>query len=238
MKLSTAKEHRDFFQKNGWIEFEAFLSEENLERACQAIDCVLLERFHIAKEKLRFTSADALYLQGRDVWRSSPPLQKLATQMRFAEIASELIEKRPLRLGYDQFIPAPTLMQEKAQEPYALFLKKTADLATVSCLKGVSCGLIWALDDLETSDEHASLSEGIDIFPKKRGNAIYFKPDVPVNWSALYAHHGQRFYMIVYAFLRSLYILQPEDPHTHYLKRLGYIFNDKLNDRLHPIVLR
>ena len=33
MKLSTAKEHRDFFHKNGWIEFEEFLSNENLAQA-------------------------------------------------------------------------------------------------------------------------------------------------------------------------------------------------------------
>lgn len=240
MKLSTAKEHRDFFHKNGWIEFEEFLSNENLAQTGKAVDQVLSERLKTSEAQLRFISPEMLFLQGRDLWRSSPSLHKLAAQVRFAEIASELIEKKPLRLGYDQLIPAPAHMQsgDGREAVYAHFLEQPAALESVSCLKGVLCGLIWALDDLVQNVEEAPLAEGIDIFPKKGGNAIYFKPDVLINWKALYSHPGQRFYMVVYTSAFSLYILQPQDPHTHSLKRLGYIFNDKLNDRLHPIVYR
>ncbi len=93
MKLSTAKEHRDFYHKNGWIEFEEFLSNENLARTGKAVDQVLSERLKTSEAQLRFISPEMLFLQGRDLWRSSPSLHKLAAQVRLAEIASEHIEK-------------------------------------------------------------------------------------------------------------------------------------------------
>lgn len=240
MKLATAKEHRDFFHKNGWIEFEEFIPKETTEQISQALDAVLAERLKVSGEQLRFTSPDKLYHQGRDVWRTSPILQKFVMQTRFAELASELVEVKSLRMGYDQLLPAPVHMQtfEGTQEVYANFVSKKASIEAVSCLTGVSCGFLVAIDDKTSTGQEAITAEGIDVFPNKRGNVIYFKPDVLINWSALYAHPGQRFFLVVYTSLYSLYFLQPEDPHTHSLKRLGYIFNDKLNDKLHPIVYR
>ena len=81
-----------------------------------AVDQVLSERLKTSQAQLRFISPEMLFLQGRDLWRSSPSLHKLAAQVRFAEIASELIEKKPLRLGYDQLIPAPAHMQSRRWE--------------------------------------------------------------------------------------------------------------------------
>lgn len=239
MKFATAKEHRDFFQKNGWIEFDEFLSADQLDLTNSAIDRVLAERLNKTPAELRFASSEDLYLQGRDVWRMNPQLRKLVTQTRFAEIASDLIEKKPLRLGYDQLLPTRNKDQkmDDSKHVYATFLEQTANLEAVSCLRDVSCGLVLSLG---ASQEGVSelASEGIDIFPRKAGNVIFFRPDAPVKWDNLYTHQGERYYLIVYTQATAHYILQPHDPHTHALKRLGYIFNDRLKDNLHPIVYR
>ncbi len=240
MKFATAKEHRDFFQKQGWIEFEGLLSKDQLVLANQAIDQVLAERLKASSERLRLLPSEKFYLQGHDVWRSNPILQKLATQTRFAEIATELIEKKPLRLGYDQFFLAHQQVSyvQEAPSPYFHFLEQITSLEEVSCVRGVACGLLLALGGKERVPLEKIVSEGIDVFPNQPGNVIFFQPNVLVNWGRLYAQPGKRFYMIVYASASAYYQLQPKDPHTHAFKRIGYVFNDKLTDKLNPIVYR
>lgn len=241
MKFSTAKEHRDFFQKHGWIEFDDLLSPEQLNTANQEIDQVLAERLNVSVSRLKTFGSEKIYLHGHDVWRSKSFLQKLITQTRFAEIASELIERRPLRLGYDQLFPARMQkpFSDEAAQVYSQFLEQTTSLESVCCLQGVICGFMISLSDqeVELSEEKVSLG-GIDIFPSRPGNVIFFQPNVLINWSDLYSHLGQRFYMVVYTQPYANYLLEPKDPHTHSLKRLGYIFNDKLNDALNPIIYR
>lgn len=242
MKFAIAKEHRTFFQKQGWIEFEDLLSNAQLTLVNQAIDQVLAERLNVPFERLRSLSSEKYYLQGRDVWRSSSILQTFVAQTRFAEIAAELIEKKTVRLGYDQFFPPhqATPYLQKSPSIYSHFLEQTTSLEEVSCLRGVACGLLVALGG-EENDVHLEQqvsSEGIDVFTIRPGNVIFFRPAVLVNWSRLYAYPGQRFYMIVYVAASAYYQLQPRDPHTHALKRLGYVFNDKLSDKLNPIIYR
>lgn len=240
MKFATAKEHRDFFQKHGWIEFEGLISDEQLVLVNQAIDQVLAERLNVSSDRLRLLASENFFLEGRDLWRSNQTLRKLVTQARFAEIASELIEKRPLRLGYDQFFPAriKTQFSQLTHQVYSHFLEQTAHLEDISCLQGVVCGLILALGGKSDVASEEGPSDGIDIFPSQPGRVIVFKSNALVNWNNLYVHEGQRFYLIVYTQAFAYYQLQSRDPHTHALKRLGYIFNDKLNDKLHPIVYR
>ncbi|QLH36192.1 MAG: hypothetical protein HWD61_08680 [Parachlamydiaceae bacterium] len=44
--------------------------------------------------------------------------------------------------------------------------------------------------------------------------------------------------LLAFADFRTVYILNENDPHTHTLKHLGYVFGDKLSDKLNPIVYR
>lgn len=244
MKFATAKEHRDFFQKHGWIEFEALLPNDQLALANQAIDQTLAERLNVSPQQLRLSSSEQFYLQGHDLWRSNAFLHKFITQVRFAEIASELIEKKPLRLGYDQFFPSRQQMPLTKEDLsiYSRFLERTAPLEAVCCLQGVACGLLISLSAREgniPAKEATEVSpEGINIFPSQPGHIVFFQPNVSINWNHLYTHLGQRFYLIVYTLASAYYQLQPQDPHTHALKRLGYVFNDKLSDKLNPIVYR
>lgn len=246
MKFATSKEHRDFFLKNGWIEFEDLISNQQLTSMNQAIDQVSLERLKSHSKKKPPLTAENAFLQGRDLWRSNPELHKVVTHIRFAEIAAELIGKKPLRLGCDQFLPTPIArtFSSEVSPYYSIFLHRHAALEKILCLQGVAAGLIFALSDrhdepvIEEKTDNAISEEGIDIFPSRAANAIYFQPNVCVDWSRIYTHSGQRFYLIVYTNSSSYYMLQRDDPHTHTLKKLGYVFNDPLIDKYNPIICR
>jgi|GEM_PF-693459 len=239
MKFATTKQHRDFFHKEGWIEFEGCLSNEQTLLANQAIDQVMADRLHVLPHHLHLLSSEKLYLQGRDLWRSHPLLHKLATRVYFGEIAAELVEKNSLRLGYDQLFSSERVLfpQEVSSWPVP-FLQQILSLETVSCLQGVMCGLLLALGGKEHVSQGKSRAPGIDIFPSEAGRIIFFRADIPVDWGRLRLRREQRFYMIVYTQALAHYRLEPQDPHTHALKHLGYVFNDKLRDKFHPMVYR
>ena len=42
--------------------------------------------------------------------------------------------------------------------------------------------------------------------------------------------------LIAYGGERTLYTLNPSDPHTHLLKKQGYVFGDVVNSSTHPVV--
>ncbi len=50
MKFAITKDHRNFFQKHGWIEFEGLLSDDQLKTANQAIDQALAARLSVTPE--------------------------------------------------------------------------------------------------------------------------------------------------------------------------------------------
>ncbi len=241
MKFSTAKEHRDFFQKHGWIEFEGLISDDQLLNANDLIDRTLAERLNVTPERLNNISSEKKYVEGHDLWRANPALQKLVSQARFTEIAAELLETRTLRLGCDQIFPSreqKPFLNETLQV-YSHFLEEVASLEAISCLKGIACGVMICLGAKgEAEKPHTDSIDVIDVFPKSRCHVIFFQASAQVNWNRLYSHLGQTFYLVVFTNLHAHYQLEPRDPHTHTLKRLGYIFNDKLNDRLHPIIYR
>ncbi len=83
------------------------------------------------------------------------------------------------------------------------------------CIQGFVCGVLIQLEG------------------PKAGNAIYFSPQyVPV----LPEGYGGKMFIVGYAQQVSLYVHHDKDPHLHDLKRLGYNFGDRLNDKLHPLI--
>jgi hypothetical protein len=74
--------HRAFFQLNGWLQLDELVSPAELEG-------------------LTLTP-------GYDLWRHNPSVRKIVLRRRFADLVSQLIDVHPLRLGYDQYLPANT----------------------------------------------------------------------------------------------------------------------------------
>ena len=242
MKFALNKEIKDFFNQNGWINFDDFVPETKLIHINKKIDEVLAKRINIPSYRLSQIHAEILYNHGHDLWRNDPELKQFICQKSFVEIASELIEQKPLRLGYDQLLPSfatdsHLYLHDKDKKIYEPFIFQNTTLEEISSLDNILAGALVALEE-RASTAISDSNEGKDIFPVLSGQVTFFKPDILVDWSRIAHYHPQRFYLIVYTGSHSSYIVKPKDPQGHYLKHLGYIINDKLNDKLHPIVYR
>ena len=110
MRFATSPEHRSFFSKQHFIEFEGLLS---------AAECAYL----LLKKK------------ERDLWKKDPFVKKIVLRSQFAEIAAELSNQRKLRIGFDE--RAKELTPLSLQEGSCL---KTISLGLIFCLSGEKQG--------------------------------------------------------------------------------------------------
>jgi hypothetical protein len=234
MKFAVASEHRDFFRREQVIEFEGLLTEKQLLEANQAIDQALT--LQITQNK---PSAFQLFMAGRDLWRSRPPLKKLATHCQLAEIAAELVEDKPLRLGYDQYFPPyPSVAKQLffMEDSYLALIKEPHSLNEISNLQGILCGVMICLKS--SPEPNNKIDSAKTVFASKAGNAIFFHPDLIIDFNQMQNHSGQDYFLIVYTQSYAVYVINKQDPHAHALKTLGYAAGDRLIDKHHPIVCR
>ena len=227
MHFSVVREHRDFFRKNHWLECEGVLSQDELGRAAQSISQALAKRLGVT-DSVR-TPADQVFAAGRDLRRETPALKKIVCSHFLGEIAGELIERKPLRLGYDMLLPAP-FADFLATGSYEEFIGKTPTLIEMSGIQGVLCGAMLCISGPSAEVETHGL------FSTVPGSAVYFKPDWPLPLHELRARKGHLYLLIVYVDPKAVYCRQEQDPHLHEFKRLGYQFGDRLTDTLNPIV--
>jgi hypothetical protein len=242
MKFAVANEHREYFQQNKVIEFEGLLTSEQLNQLNVGIDAALSKRLAEPLHKIHTLSADKLFLAGRDLWRDNNAVKKLVTNSLLGQIAAELMQEDPIRLGYDQYLPVPSAMSHlhKSGDKYQVLLGKTSSLEEVSCLQGVRCGLILCLKDAKEKPPlpQAEGEQPPQIFPMIAGNGSYFTPEYNIPFKALLEHPGQSFLLITYTQQTTVYVMREGDPNVHELKKRGYVFGDKLTDKLNPIVHR
>lgn len=232
MKFTTAKEHRDFFQKQGWITFEEIFSPSQYSSMIQLISNTLKQKL---QTNLASGSPEILFREGFDLWRECPELKNLIIFPKLLDIVSELIDKEILRLGFDQFLPAWSGSQPSwvgNESIYGEFLNETASLKEISCIKGICGGILIPLNETTFS------SENIDLFPHQKGQLTVLNAETPIPWPHLKGDRNQSFYLVAFADKNAIYQLNPKDPHTHVFKRWGYVFNDRLNETLNPIVYR
>lgn len=235
MKYTTDKEQRDFFQKAGRLELAGLISPKQLEEVNKVIDEALVGRLGISPDKWYALPASELFMRGRDLWRDSPALKKFVSQPRFTEIAADLMRKKPIRLGYDQLLPSLRQRIGGEGEPYSTFMNQTTTLENISSLRGILGGLMICLS---SSRSESDAREEDDPFPIEAGNVLFLSPQAPISLKQLHKHPGQRYYLILYTQELAHYQLQPQDPHVHGLKQLGYTYEDKLSDVIHPIIYR
>ena len=235
MKFAVAKEHRDFFNKNHYVEFEGLIAPNQIKEILDGIDSALSQRLSINKEQLIRQPPEKLFMTGHDLWRMNESVKRVVLNNSLAEIASQLLEQSPLRLGYDQFFPK-NMRSFYRKNAYADLLINAKSLLDFSSIQGVLCGLMISL---ESDQDSRVVSEGvIDIFSKNTGNGIFFKPDATIDFQSLANNYTGQYLLIVYVQPASVYLFKEQDPHTHFLKGLGHVFGDRLSDRWHPIVFR
>lgn len=237
MKFAIASEHRDFFLKSQRIEFESLISSDQLKLLNQAIDTVLAERLGIQIDQLPMQRSVKLFQAGHDLWRDHKEIKRISLQKQWAQFAADLTEQKALRIGYDQFFPSTSPTSHlNPQNQYQQFLQRSSTLQETSCLQRVLCGLMLCLDQNENAEK--TKIPPASVLPAQAGNAVFFQPDLKIDWTQIYNSSNGRYLLIVYTHPTSVYVYQEGDPHAHALKQWGYNFGDKLLEKWHPIVFR
>lgn len=236
MKFIVDNKHREFFNDNGWIEFEGIVSPEKIHEVYHAVSNVLARRLVLEKGRLDRVPTDALYLNGHDVWRDNEIVKNFVCQRLHAEIAANLVEAVPLRLAYDQVIMSG--FNAAYLPPPAL--KKTLSLEQCSSMQGLLCGFLIALESSHPEEPRTEFSAANRQVPLPRcdGSAIFLAPDVPIDFTQLFATPACTYLLVVYSKAVTRYVHCDDDLHTHTLKNFGYGFGDKLVDLHHPVLFR
>lgn len=223
MKYTIDSNHRDYFLEHQAIEFDALIDPIKLSSLHQALSRVLDTPY-----------SDKIFIQGRDLWRSSDFIRKVVTQKKLAQIASDLTEKKIIRLGFDELIPTPgsTPGSNNATDPYHNLLDKKIKLAEFTGLQGVLSGLVLCLQG------GGAEALGVTPFSTQPGNGVFLGPDFEIDFKELYERPGYLYFLIVYCQSSTVYVYQANDPHPQVMKALGYSYGDTLKDKLNPILLR
>lgn len=218
MRFKVAGAHRNFFQKNGSIELESVLTPQEISSLAAAADTLLEKR---VVDNVSFRSAEELYRVGRDLWREDNTLRKKILSHTFAEIGAELFNKTTLHVAYDQ------LLRTTSKPGFAQQLPAT--LNEISSIYPLAGALLLHLSGTATP---------LELLPSQHENVIYLSADMQIPWELFFQTPHQSYLLIAYATPESVYVLQKKDPHTHALKKLGYVFGDRLKSDHHPIVFR
>jgi len=216
MRFKLLGAHREFFQKNGYLELESLLTSEEVSSLANAADAVLEKRL---SNTLEYKSADELYKVGRDIWRESDAVRKKAVSHPLVEITTELFHKKRLVLAFDQ------LIRTGSKPGSSQF--KTATLNEISCIAPLAGALLFHLSGSPANSE---------FVPTSLENIVFLSPDKIIPWEVLCQLPHQSYLLIAYATPESVYVLQKKDPHTHALKKLGYVFGDRLRPDTHPFL--
>ncbi len=233
MKFALTNEQQRYFETHGALELEALLSAAQLSALQAGIDEVLASRLNVPEERLERMTSDERMAVGRDAWRASQQIKKVVARSSLAEVLAELTRERVIRLGYDQLLLPFSTNSNKAPAAARFYTQKRS-LKEISALTEVTGGLLLCIRGNVEPDLFAEKS----LFPQALGSGTYLSGDIEIDFQELNCRPTQQFLLIVYTTGKAAYTLQPEDPHTHALKNLGYVFGDRLNDVLHPIVFR
>ncbi len=221
MRFAFTLEQRDFFGKNRFIEFEGILSSSQAALIEKQAKELLFRRLGIPSSQWDTLPPLSLYKAGFDLWREAVTIKKATQKLPIAHIASELFNTDPLRIAFDQFC-----ITCFSASPF----EKSLSLTEISSIKPLAGGILFLLEDL-SDDALAKVSFPL---PKKAGNALFLSATFPIPWPELFAIPNLHFLLVAFAPEKSFYRKEPHDPHSPLFKKLGYVFNDQLQEELHP----
>lgn len=223
MRPIISGEHRYFFSKNGYIEFEEFFTEEKIKTLQQMGMLALGKRLRCLPENLFHCDPDPLFLAGRDLWRDDLQIQKQLLFPTLSMIASSLIQENSLRIGFDHLL----VFSGKCPKD----LEKPLSLEEISSIYPLRCGCIFYLTPPQISSDPKKFIPVV----KTAKSVLFFRSNLPIEWSTLYAQSHSVAWIIAFAAEKSHYRLQKSDPCVHALKKLGYGFGDALLQETHPV---
>ena len=152
---------------------------------------------------------------GRDQWRHEPKLKDFLLR-KLGPMALVLAGKKQLLLACDQMVT------KENRPTQACMLKE------MFCIQGLAIGV--AIGDHPVVPAKKS-PLGILPMPTE-GHILFFRPDIILDWP----HTASDVYIAIFALPSAVYVHNPKDPSTHFLKQFGYNFGDTLKNETHPSV--
>lgn len=208
MKLSVTSQQHEYFQAQHLIVFEGVLSKEEISELEANIDKTLALNLKRTVDQVWRESPEKLFLAGLNLWQSSIPIRKLITSSRLSNVASQLLNQKPMRMGYDLYIKPGN----------AHFLEPLRPFREICCIQGLLGGILICLEG------------------EKAGNMAVFGPELQINPTTVFA--GKPFLLVTYAHPTSLFIRNLSDPMCLVLQKMGYRYGDRLTDALNPIIYK
>lgn len=234
MRFFISNKQEVFFQNSGFVEFNDLLSEKEVADLQENILLSLESKTGKTRAEVLTLSPYEIYLLSRDLHRTSPVLRKIASRMRFAEIAAKLSKQKRVQLAFDQVLYSPS--HYPSGDPLLKLLD--GPLSDVISYQGPVCALAIKLTNKEILETpYPEKGSSISPIPQKAGNGIFFNPKTPLDIIPLLRSHDL-YYLVVYASDKLVYTFCRKDPLNQELKKLGYNFSDKLRHNTHPFVYR
>lgn len=226
MRFALNSDHKDYYAKNGFIEFEEFLDANSVAALQKEIDATLCARLKTSSIRMAELPRKAIFESGFDLWRDNASIKQTLFKTTFTEIAAQLFQANLLRAAFDQYIDTGPGTDSPLTAPLSL--------NDFSCANPLSGAFIIRLSEtpIDPCDPQ------VCPVPSKAGSAIFLSPDKVIPWSELFSQKDLRILILAYGSKRTFYRLEKNDPHTHLWKRLGYVFGDLLKDNLHPVLFR
>lgn len=224
MKFAVGKEHKAFFEKHKLLELEGVFSSDEVSLLNDEVIRVLSRRGSTM-------SPEQDYEAGRDLWRESEAVRKKICSRRIVELLYQLTEKRPIRLGFDQYFPEIDADEQERGGNYAGLLRSSYSLQEMCSIQGVIGGFCLALKGSSSQD-----SEEDSPFPSQKGNVSFLHPERVMHYPSSSKGRGGRYYLVVYSSSNSLYIRNRNDPLSGTFIQLGYSSGDRLVDNKNPLV--
>ncbi len=226
MRFALNSDHKDFYAKNGFIEFEGLLDAQAVTALQQEIDSTLCLRLNTSSILMARLPRKAIFESGFDLWRNSGAVKQALFKTTFTELSAQLFKANLLRVGFDQYIDTGAGSDFPLKEPLSF--------NAFSCANPLSGILMFRLSETPADP----CDPQVCPIPSRVGSGIFLSPDKVIPWAELFSKKNLRLMILAYASKRTFYRLEKNDPHTHLWKRLGYVFGDLLKDNLHPILHR
>lgn len=224
MKFEFEDSFFRFFREHGIIEFQEMLSSDRLAELSLAIEESLQSGL---KNKPRDLATDEeLRTIGRDPWLRNPKILKILLKSQIGSLASFLFKKKPIRLAYMQ-----ALFSSKGDAP----LKESASLESIASMTPILGGALICLQSPVTRSEEHSVPTLSD---PRTGRILFFSAQTPIDFEALTKVPSLHTVLLCFCEGKVRYTLQPRDPHTHELKKSGYVFGDLIGEQHAPYLYR
>ncbi len=216
MRFKLIADHRKFFSQEKQIELEDVFKPEAIEALSGLVDQILGQKM---RKLIETEPPHNLFKVGRDLWRDHPDIKHFVCHRTIGHLAGQLYDPPLLQLAFTQVF--------RTTEQTGFSLLPPSSLQEISCIQPLAGA---ALIRLKGKAHHSPL------LPKKRENLVFFAPDLLIPWEIFFQEPHQSYLLIAFAPAKALYLLEKRDLHTHDLKKLGYVFGDRLKGELHPIL--